>query len=320
MVDTKNGAPVLGLDIGGTRVKAALVTREGRITAATQIDTPAGFEGMQQAVARILQELSTHTSGVGGLGIGCKGIINPQTTRVEVLPGTLNYLEGHLLSDLVPSTLCPNEQIAADNDARVALAGECAWGAARNRQNVLMFTLGTGIGGGILADGRILRGTTGVAGHVGHLTIEPDGAACICGNFGCLETVFSARAFESEAWAALHRGVETRLGGTDGKRPSCADIFECARLGDPVAYRILQIATRKLAAGIAGLVHVFDPEVLIFSGQIVESGDSLLVPLQNEIAARTRRLLRRDVPVVRSELADPSGVIGAAALAIQLDH
>jgi glucokinase len=309
---------ILGLDIGGTRVKAAVVSREGEIIAAERIDTPFDFEGLQEAVSAMLQKLSAQTSAVEGVGIGCKGIINPLTTRVEVLPGSLNYLEGHLLADLVRPALPRNAQIAADNDARVALAGERAWGAARNRQNALMFTLGTGIGGGVLADGRILRGATGVAGHVGHLTIEPDGLLCMCGNTGCLETVFSARALEGEASAALHRGVATRLRRRDGSLPTCADVFECASFGDRVASRILEAAIRKLSAGIAGLVHVFDPEVLIFGGQIVDAGDSLLVPLQREIAERTRLLLRRDVPVVRSELADPSGVIGAAALVMQL--
>jgi glucokinase len=320
MSDYKNpmGA-ILGLDIGGTRLKAALVSREGKIIAAERMDTPVNINGLQQGVGAMFEKLSGQTSAIESLGIGCKGIINPLTTRVEVLPGSLNYLEGHVLADLVRPALPRNTQIAADNDARVALFGERAWGAARNLQHALMFTLGTGIGGGILTDGRILRGATGVAGHVGHLTIEPDGLPCICGNFGCLETVFSARALEGEAAAVLHRGVETYLRRLDGACPTCADVFECARLGDRVASRILQTALRKLAAGIAGLVHVFDPEVLIFGGQIVDAGDRLLAPLQREIAERTRLLLRRDVPVVRSELADPSGVIGAAALAMQLN-
>jgi len=309
---------ILGLDIGGTRVKAAVVSREGEIVTAERIPTPTGFESLQQGVCAMLERLIAQT-GFVELGIACKGIINPLTTRVEVLPGSLNYLEGHLLADLVRPALPADASVAADNDARVALAGERAWGAARDRRNALMLTLGTGIGGGILADGRILRGATGVAGHIGHLTIEPDGLPCMCGNLGCLETVFSARALEGEAQAALHRGVETALRAIDGTPPTCADVFECARRGDRVASRILQTAIRKLAAGVAGLVHVFDPEVLIFGGQIVEAGDSLLVPLQSQIAERTRLLLRRDVPVMRSQLSDPSGVIGAAALVMQLN-
>jgi glucokinase len=236
---------------------------------------------------------------------------------VEVLPGNLHFLEGQLLSEIVAPALPAGTPISADNDARLALAGEIAWGAARQCRNAVMLTLGTGVGGGILADGRILRGATGVAGHIGHLMVDPDGPLCICGNRGCLETLFSARTIESEAFAAIHRGVASRLAECRSKFPSCAEVFDLARLGDVVAGDIVRKAIRVLGAALAGLALVLDPEKIILGGQISEAGAALLDPLRAEIGWRTHEMLRREIPVVRSTLADPSGVLGAAALALE---
>ncbi len=308
---------LLGLDIGGTQIKAALVDETGAVIQSGRVNTPASLDDFRQAVHGLLRELLTPPVSIGAVGIGCKGIINPQTTRVEVLPGTVHYLEGQLLAEIVAPVLPAGVAIAADNDARVALAGEVAWGAARECRDAVMLTLGTGVGGGVLANGRILRGASGAAGHIGHLTMDPDGPLCICGNRGCLETLFSARAIESEAFAAIHRGVESRLASCGSKVPTCAEVFDLAQQGDAVAADIVCRATKVLGAALAGLAHVLDPEVIILGGQISTAGDALLEPLRKDVGWRARCLLRRDVPVVRSKLVDPSGVIGAAALAME---
>jgi glucokinase len=229
----------------------------------------------------------------------------------------VHYLEGELLSEIVAPVLPAGIPITADNDARVALAGEVAWGVARECKDAVMLTLGTGVGGGILANGRILRGASGAAGHIGHLTMDPDGPLCICGNRGCLETLFSARTIESEAFAVIHRGVESRLSACQSKVPTCAEVFALAAQGDAMARDIVDRATYVLGAALAGLAHVLDPEMIILGGQISAAGDALLEPLRKDVGWRARCLLRRDVPVVRSKLVDPSGVIGAAALALE---
>jgi glucokinase len=308
---------LLGIDIGGTQIKAATVDETGAVAQTLRVDTPVSLDDFRQALPRLIRQLRASAAAVTAVGIGCKGIINPNTTRVEVLPGTLHYLEGQLLSEIVAPALPPDTSIAADNDARVALAGEVAWGAARQCRNVVMLTLGTGVGGGIVADGRVLRGATGAAGHLGHLTVDPFGVLCICGNRGCLETVFSARTIESEAFAAIHRGTESRLLAFGDKPPSCAEVFDLARQGDAIATDIIRKATVVLGAAIAGLAFVFDPERVIVGGQISEAGDVLLGPLRAEVGWRTRPFLRREIPIVRSTLVDPSGVIGAAALALE---
>lgn len=308
---------LLGFDIGGTQMKAASVDPSGSIVQARRLNTPASLEEFRQAMRTLAQELIAPSLQVDAVGIGCKGIINPQTTRVEVLPGTLHFLEGQLLAEMVAPALPSGITIAADNDARVALAGEIAWGAARECRNAVMLTLGTGVGGAILADGRILRGATGVAGHIGHLTMDPDGPVCICGNRGCLETLFSARTIESEAFAAIHRGVASRLAEYGSRFPSCAEVFDLARKGDTVAADIVRKAIRVLGAALAGLALVLDPEKIILGGQISEAGDALFDSLRAELGWRTREMLRREMPIVRSTLAYPSGVLGAAALALE---
>src|ERR1039458_6053075 len=186
-----------------------MVDNQGAILASRTIETPPDLEGFVPALHEAIEWLTAATAQPEGVGIGCKGLINPRNTEVEILPGTLHYLEGLRLSDLVG--LPVEVPVFADNDARVALAGEMVWGAAKGSDNVVMLTLGAGVGGAVIANGQLLRGHAGVAGHLGHLTVDPDGPLCSCGNRGHLETVFSARAIEGEAWSAVHRGCPSTL-------------------------------------------------------------------------------------------------------------
>jgi glucokinase len=255
------------------------------------------------------------TAVPAGVGVGCKGIINPDSTLIEVLPGSLHYLEGLRLSDLVG--LPVDVPVFADNDARVALAGEMVWGAAKGHENVIMLTLGTGIGGAVIANGHLLRGHAGVAGHLGHLTVDPDGQLCSCGNRGCLETIFSARAIEGEAWSAVHRGCPSTLTKLFREQPqlaTCRTIFQAASEGDDLSRSIIAKAIHGLAAAIAGLLHVFDPEVVILGGQVVDAGTELLTPLREQVWDRSRNLIGREVPILEQEVSDRSGIVGAAGL------
>jgi glucokinase len=306
---------VLGIDIGGNQIRAGMVDEKGAILASRTIATPGDIEVLVPSLHDAIRWLLEATSVPAGVGVGCKGIINPDTTRVEILPGSLHFLEGLCLSQLVG--LPADVPVFADNDARVALAGEMVWGAARERQNVLMLTLGMSVGGAALVDGHLLRGHSGVAGHLGHMTVEPDGAVCACGNRGCLETVFSARAIEGEAWAAVHRGCTstlTRLFREQPQLATCRTIFQAASEGDELSSSILSKAIARLGAAIAGLLHVFDPETVILGGQIADAGADLFDPLQEEVWERSRGLLGREVPLVHQEVADKSGIVGAAGL------
>lgn len=308
---------VLGIDIGGALVKAGMVDEKGAILASRTIQTPADLDGLLSSLHEAVRWLLEATALPAGVGVGCKGIIDPDSTRVEILPGPLHFLEGLRLSDIVGMPL--DVPVFADNDARVALAGEMVWGAARGRENVLMLTLGTGVGGAAVINGHLLRGHSGVAGHLGHITIDPNGAPCACGNRGCLETVFSARAIEGEAWAAVHRGCASVLTQLFRERPqlaNCRTVFQAASEGDELARSIVDAAIRKLGAALAGLLHVFDPELVVLGGRVMEAGADLLNPLRQEVWGRSRRLLGREVPIVEQEVADKSGIVSAAGLAM----
>jgi len=302
---------VLAVDIGGTQIKAARVSEGGNIEAARRIDTPGSLERFREVLGAALGEL--RTPDTAAIGFGCKGLVHPESTVVEVLPGALDYLEGFRLGELTPGLIA-----VADNDARVAMAGEMIWGAARECRNAVMLTLGTGVGGALLIDGKLTRGASGVAGHLGHYTVDPDGEFCNCGNRGCLETVFSAKAIEAAAHAVAHRGAASLITARSANGPLvCRDVFEIAAAGDPAAVEIIRHATRALAGAIAGLALAVDPEKVIVGGQIAQAGEPLFKPLREEVWWRTRKMLRRDLPVIGSEITDPSGLLGAAAIAFE---
>ncbi len=247
--------------------------------------------------------------------MGCKGVIDSATTRVNCLPGDLNFLEGLLLKDLIGGG---GLQVCADNDARSTLLGEVLWGQARGRRNAVLLTLGTGIGGAALVDGVILRGASGAAGHFGHVTFDVRGGLCICGNYGCVETYFSSRAIESEYFAHLHRASPTTLSvDQSGRIPDAESIFRVAGQGDASASRVLQLALEALTASVVSLMHLFDPEVLILGGSMAAAGPQLLAPLEHEVARRTLVLLGRKVPIILQNAGGYGGVAGAAGLVFE---
>jgi glucokinase len=294
-----------------------MVDELGAILASRTVETPPDLEGFVPSLHDAIRWLLEATALPAGVGVGCKGIINPDSTLVEVLPGALHYLEGLRLSDLVGLPI--EVPVFADNDARVALAGEMVWGAAKGYDDVIMLTLGAGVGGAVIAGGQLLRGHTGMAGNLGHLTIDPEGLPCSCGNRGCLETVFSARAIEGQAWSAVHRGCPstlTRLFRDQPQLATCRTVFQAASEGDELSQSIVGKAIHTLAAAIAGLVHIFDPQVAILGGQVVDAGAELLTPLREEVWARSRNLLGREVPILEQEVADKSGIVSAAGLVI----
>lgn len=309
---------ILGFDIGGTNLKAGVLDASGHILRRETVPTPATLAGFREAAEGLISRL-TGEFRLSGAGFGCPGIVRPLDTLVECLPGRMDYLEGFRLSDFVAPWLPAGAVVAADNDARAALAGELAFGAAKGHRDALMLTLGSGVGGAIVSGGVLLRGHAGVAGHIGHLTTDPDGPYCLCGNRGCLETYFSARAIEVEALSAIQRGCESSLRTRFAAHPlsvTCADVFDCAASGDPVAAAIIERAIRYLGGAIAGLLHVLDSEVVILGGQIAQAGSVLFDALRTDVDRRTRRLLKRTVPIIPAQVGEHAGIVGAASLAL----
>jgi glucokinase len=302
-------AVAIGVDIGATTIKAALVGLGGDLLESFHADSPRTTSSLRDFIHSVRKHAPAR---VQGIGIGCKGVIDSTSTRVNRLPGDLNFLEGCTLRELAGMD---GLQVCADNDARTALVAEVLWGSARGRRNVVLLTLGTGVGGAALVDGVIVRGASGAACHFGHVTLDLRGGLCICGNYGCLETSFSSRAIESAYSAHIHRASPTRLTLDDaGRVPTTEAIFQAAAEGDPSARRVLDLAFESLTAALVSFLHVFDPELLILGGNIAAAGPQLLAPLHEEVERRTRVLLGRKVPIVIQNAVGYGGVAGAAGL------
>lgn len=307
--DLSDQAIAVGVDIGATAIKAALVNLRGELLESFHQPSPRTPAALHDFVHSVLQRARP---GLRGIGIGCKGVIDTATSRVNSLPGDLKFLEGKLLTDVISAR---DQPVYADNDARTALVAEVLWGAARGKRHAVLLTLGTGIGGAVLVDGAILRGASGAAGHLGHMTIDPYGGLCICGNRGCVETRFSSRAIESDYLAHLHRAAPADLSvGNSGEPPTTEAIFRAAANGDESARCVLDRAFEYLTGAIVSVLHTFDPEVLIIGGNIAEAGPQLLDPIRDEVAQRTRILLGRRIPIVFQSVVGYGGVAGAAGL------
>jgi glucokinase len=299
----------IGVDIGGTGIKAAIVDIRGELLESFCEPSPRSTSALRDFVGLVVKRAK---APVRGIGVGCKGIIDANSTRVKSSPGDLCFLEGQLLSEVIGAGDVP---VCAENDARAALIGEVLWGAARGRRNVVMLTLGTGVGGAVLVDGVVLHGAGGAAGHLGHTTIDPRGGLCICGNYGCLETHFSSRAIESDYWAHMHRAAPAKLSiSSTGEVPNPEAIFRAAADGDECARYVVDRALEYLGAALVSFLHTFDPEIFILGGNIVAAGPQLIAPIQDKIARRTRTLLGREVPIVFQKLVGYGGVAGAAGL------
>ena len=299
----------IGVDIGGTGIKAGIVGRSGELFETAHEPSPRSISALRDFVHSVVKRAGVP---VLGIGVGCKGIIDANSTCVKSSPGDLCFLEGKLLSEVIGAGDVP---VCAENDARVALIGEVLWGSARGKRNVVMLTLGTGVGGAVLVDGAILHGANGAAGHLGHITIDPRGGLCICGNYGCLETRFSSRAIESDYWAHMHRAAPATLSiSSTGEVPNPEAIFRAAANGDECARYVVDRALEYLSAALVSFLHTFDPEIFILGGNIVAAGLQLIAPIQDKIARRTRTLLGREVPIVFQKLVGYGGVAGAAGL------
>lgn len=282
---------LLGLDLGGTRLKALAITTDGREIARATAATD-GPDWMDSVKACVDAMLATHGEPVA-IGVAAPGLPSEDQRSIAHMPGRLPGLEGldwaRFLGFGKPAPVV--------NDAHAALLGEVWLGAARDLRNVVLLTLGTGVGGAILADGKLLRGHLGRAGHLGHLTLRADGPLDIVNTPGSLEDAV---------------GNHTLHARSGGRFESTADLLAAARSGDQTAVAIWQTTVRDLAAGIASLINILDPEAIVIGGGIAEAGDDLFHPLANELDHVEWRPMNRGVPILPAALGDWAGAIGAA--------
>jgi glucokinase len=309
-------ACVIGVDLGGTKLLAGTVDAELRVhhRAYRLARRDAVLDTIVEAVEEA-REATTHEIGAVGVGIPC---------LVEPLRGVAMACNHLALADVPVRDLLAERlglPVVLDNDANAALVAECRFGAASGARHVVMLTIGTGIGGGLLVDGQVVRGISGAAAELGHVVIDADGRPCPgnCPNRGCLEAYVSgpalARAGQEAARAAPGSALGRALGG--GRTISGPLVTELAHDGDEEARAVIAGLGTRLGIGITSLVNVFNPEVVVVGGGLIAAGDLLLEPARAVVAERALVPARDQVRIVPARFGDESGMLGAAALAFE---
>jgi glucokinase len=295
----------IGIDLGGTNLRAALVTRDGTVI----------IKKKEPTSERILDSLvmlseSFFSEDVAGIGLGVAGLIDRESGTMINSPN-IPVLKGiNLLKAMTEKFRVP---VFIENDANVAALGEKWLGTGKEFSDFVLFTLGTGIGGGIIKDNKILS----VAAEIGHMTIHADGEKCFCGNSGCLETYASARAIISKVISALEKERESmlrQLRGGNVYKLTAEDIYRTALEGDSLAREVLKNAGRSLGIGMANIINILSPEAIILAGGLIGSWDIYIQEAIKEASKRSFHELFDRVKIIPSLLGDDAGVIGAAGL------
>jgi glucokinase len=315
---------IIGVDLGGTKIFAGAVSLDGARTSgmrsiATQPEL--GDEGVADRMVGLIEGVildSMNETGANrkdfiGIGVGAPGPLDRERGVVVVAPN-LGWKD-FPLRDRISSRL--NLPVTLDNDANCATMGEFWLGAARGARNVVGITIGTGIGGGLIFNGELYHGSSDVAGEIGHTTIDVNGRHCKCGNYGCLEAYASGPAIATRAREALAREDNASMltAIVDGQldRITAELVYDAAKKGDGVANEIVRDTARYLGAGIATLLNVVNPDVVVVAGGVTRAGDALFAPLRTEVRRRAFKPAVQAARIVPAELPGTAGVIGAVA-------
>lgn len=308
----------IGVDLGGSRLRAALVNGTGDILAhaeqatAAQDEPSVVIDHMLSLIATVRAALPG-TGDLAGVGIGSPGPLDTDA-GVVIGPPTLPLWHDVPLRALLTERL--GVQVDLDNDGNTAAIGEWLFGAGRGHRHVVYVTVSTGIGGGVISDGRVLRGRRGLANHVGHMSLALDGPRCICGNLGCWEALASGTALGGFARDAVANRPDHPIARIAGSEPIDArHIGVAARQGDPLALTLLAREAHYLGIGCVNLLHLFSPECIILGGGVSECFDLMEAEITRVVTERAMPAFRA-VPVRRAELRTSAGVIGAAALVL----
>jgi glucokinase len=306
--------------VGGTFTKVAVVDHAGRIVQRLQAPSardiaPADVpEHVVQIVKDMLQVSGLSRSEIAGICVSIPGVIDSRTDYIVSCPNLTNW-EGMTLAKQVQEKVGLPTYL--EKDANAAALGEHWVGAGRGINDLICFTIGTGIGTGIILHGALYRGSTGGAGEIGHIIVDKDGPLCSCGNWGCLEAISSARAIVQKARDFIHLGEPSamlEMAGGDPDAITTEHVFRAAREGDELATRILDTALEYLGVGVTSIVNVFNPAMIILGGGVALAGEQVLTPVQKIVRRRARCLLAKHVQIVLAKLGGDAGVIGGAYL------
>lgn len=311
----------IGIDVGGTNVKIALVDNNGKIIYSNSVPTYAkmGYEytvnNIKQAIKDLMKETNTTPSDIEGIGFDFPGQVDCKTGVVKLapnIPGWVNVPIAQMIEDEfhIPTRI--------DNDVRCAALGELKFGAGRGCENFICITVGTGIGSGIVINGKVVRGATNAAGELGHIKLQMNGGPiCGCGDTGCLEAFASGPAIVAMAQEYIKGGKSTKfreMAAVEGGEITPYMVAKAAEEGDPVAKRIFEIVGEYIGIGLTSVINLLNPERVIIGGGVAESGELLLGPIRKTIKERAMVVAGNAVGIVPAQLGNSAGVIGASML------
>lgn len=302
----------IGVDVGGTKIAAARVEPDGSVSRRFRTETRAA-EGPDRVIERICQgiECVMGEEAVDGIGIACPGPLDSRSGVVlspPNLPGWERIPLKERLEDRFQVPVC------VENDANAAAWGEYLLGAGRWADPMIYITVSTGIGGGVVLDGALYRGADTYAGEIGHMIVDPQGAPCGCGRRGCLEAMASGTALARAAAEALRNGDGRIREWSGGSLPRAEHVFAAFREGDEVASRIIDDGIRYLAIGLANVVHLLNPRVIVIGGGVAGAGEMFFTPLRERLSNSLMPSFADTFELRPAELGADAGVIGAAAL------
>lgn len=295
----------IGIDLGGTNLRVALISENGEVI--KKIKEPSSEDILDLVIGSVR---SIFTDEVAGIGIGVAGLVSKKDGRVLISPN-LHIVEKIDFVDILREKF--GVPVFIENDANTAALGEMWVGAGKEFSNFVLFTLGTGIGGGIIYEKKLLN----VAAEIGHMSISADGEKCHCGNYGCLESYASARAITSEAVSSLEKERESTLKeycGGNFYKLTAEDVYKAALDGDTLARELLKNAGRYLGIGIANMINLMSPEAVILAGGLVGAWDIYVQEAIKEASKRAFKELSENVRILPSSIMDNAGFIGAAGL------
>jgi glucokinase len=309
---------VLGIDIGGTKLAAGVVDAEGRMLARDEVPTHAA-DGLEPVLDRIVSLGRALLSGpvaaaaaVRRIGVGCAGPVDLKAGLVLQPPNLPGWTRVPLRERLERAFGLP---IVLENDANAAALGELRYGAGRGARSIVYLTVSTGIGGGIILDGRIWHGVKDAAGEIGHITVDPDGDRCGCGNRGCLEAISSGTSIARRAREMMASRRPSELARVAA--PTAADVVRCAREGDPLASEVWDRAVRYLGIGVAAVITTLAPERIVIGGGVSRAGDALFEPLREHVRRLVKLVPVDSIPILPATLGPDVGILGAAAVAME---
>jgi glucokinase len=304
----------LGIDVGGTTTKGAVVTSEGEVL--TRVERPTDVSAATKGILAVVDELLERATGpempVAAVGVGAAGFVSGSTVTFSP---NLTYDDPNLGEAIGTRT---GLVVGVENDANAAVWGESRFGAAVGREHVALVTVGTGIGSGFLVDGNILRGSSGAGAEMGHMIIDPAGPVCGCGAKGCLEQFASGQAIARAARELAAEDPSTAILDLAGSVDAITaeHVGRAARNYDEAARSILKRAGTALGVGLSNIVNLFDPELIVLAGSVTRSGEAFLGPARDELSRLTTVQRRRPMRLAITTLDGDAGILGAAMLAL----